>query len=107
MRWFSLLHDLIRDEKLVPTVSSRAIGYAGVTLYEAVVQGMPNHQSLGGQLNDLPLLPVVKPGKNIHWPTAANTAMAVVMRNLFSGATAASKAKIDSLEPIHRFTLAR
>ena len=98
VRWFSLLHDLIRDEKLPPTISSRAIGYAGVTLYEAVVQGIPNHQSLGGQLNELPPLPVVKPGKNLHWPTAANAAMAVVMRNLFANAAAASKAKIDTLE---------
>ena len=98
VRWFSLLHDLIRDEKLPPTIASRAIGYAGVTLYESVVQGMPGHRSLGGQLNELSALPVTKPGKNIHWPTAANAAMAVVMRSLFATAAPGSLAKIDALE---------
>jgi len=36
-----------------PPVAARAFGYIGVTLYEAVVPGMPDYQSLAGQLNGL------------------------------------------------------
>jgi hypothetical protein len=51
--WFNFLYDLIRLERLSPPVASRAIGIAGVTLYEAVQPDMPGYRSLSGQLNNL------------------------------------------------------
>jgi hypothetical protein len=52
--WFDLALDLVKQTPgLSPPVASRAIGYAGVTLYEAVVPGIPGYRSLAGQLNDL------------------------------------------------------
>ncbi len=96
--WFDLLYDLIRSEKLTPPVASRAIGFAGVTLYEAVVPGIPDHQSLAGQLNELPPLPATQPGKKYHWPSVANSAMAAITRSLLPAASAASLSKIDALE---------
>ena len=53
--WFNLAYDLVRDEGLSP--SSRIYGYSGVALYEAVVPGMLDHQSLVGQLNGLDSIP--------------------------------------------------
>jgi hypothetical protein len=37
-----------------PPVASRAFAYAGITLYEAMVPGMPGYRSLEGQLPDFP-----------------------------------------------------
>src|SRR5918999_3183965 len=36
-----------------PPVASRALGYAGIALYEALVPGMPAARSLAGVLPDL------------------------------------------------------
>jgi hypothetical protein len=94
--WFDLLYDLIRLERLSPPVASRAIGIAGVTLYEAVHPGMPGYRSLSGQLNNLPDFPHLHGEKNFHWPTVANSALAEALRRVFTSQSAL--AAIDDLE---------
>jgi hypothetical protein len=79
-------------------VTSRFMGYIGVALYESVVPGMPSYQSLAGQLNGLGSLPHVVRGKDYHWPTVANAAMAKMIRNLYSATSIANQLSIDSLE---------
>lgn len=81
-----------------PPVAARALGYLGLTLYEAVVPGMPNNISLAGQLNDLISLPWAQPDEPLHWPTVANAAMATMTRMMFSNASAENKGRIDLLE---------
>lgn len=86
-RWFDQLRDAIDAENLNPPEASRRIGYAGVTFYEAVVGGMPDHRSLVGQLNGLATLPARSPGRQ-HWPALANAAMSAVLTGVFAGASA-------------------
>jgi PAP2 superfamily len=80
-----------------PPVAARAFGYLGVTLYEAVVPGMPDHQSLARQLSELGDLPQPEAGVRYHWPTAANSALASMTRSLFATANAGNKAAIEGL----------
>ncbi len=83
--WFDLYLDLVQTTPgFTPPVASRAFGYAGVTLYEAVVPGMPGYQSLAGQLNELPPLPQPRAGETYHWPTVANSALARITSYLFA-----------------------
>jgi hypothetical protein len=97
--WFDLVIDSIDAENLNPPEASRRIGYAGVALYEAVVPGMPDHSSLGGQLNDLGALPEVDPAAgDVHWPSAANAALADVLAELFATASAPTLQAIADLE---------
>lgn len=96
--WFDLLYDRIRAERFSPLVAARAIGYAGVTLYEAVVPGIAEHRSLGGQLNGLPPLPAPDPGRRHHWPSAASGALAEALRGLFASGSSATLEGIDALE---------
>ncbi len=96
--WFDLLYDLIRDARLSPPVASRAIGYTGVALYEAVVPGMPFNRPLSGQLNELEGVPEPARGVRYHWPTVANAALSSILRSLFAGAPADVRARIDALE---------
>ena len=42
-QWMGQLYDCIKHTPLVPLVASRAIAYAGVTLYESVVPGIADH----------------------------------------------------------------
>jgi len=97
--WFSLALLLTQQTPgFSPPVASRALAYLGLTLYESVVPGMPQHQSLAGQLNELQSLPWAQPDEALHWPTVANAAMATMTRMMFPTASAENKARIDLLE---------
>ncbi len=80
--------------------ADRAFAYSGIALYEAVVPGMPSHQSLAGQLNGFPLssnpLPKTITGQTYYWPACANAALAEVNRKLFVGD--AAQTEINKLE---------
>ncbi len=98
--WFDLMLRLIqRTPGYTPPVASRAVGCAGMALYEAIVPGMSGYVSLAGSVTDLPDLS--GPGRDsasYHWPAVANAALASTMRDLFPTAAAALAADIDRLE---------
>jgi len=99
LKWSAMQLYLIRHTAgFSPPVASRALGYGGVTLYEAVVPGIPGGQSLAGQLNELESLPKAATGVEYHWSASANAAEAEMLRGLFASTSDANKAKIDSLE---------
>lgn len=96
--WFELQLELVRDTLgFTPPVASRAFGYTGVTLYEAIVPGMPNYQSLAGQLNELTKLPQPSEGVTYHWPTVANSALETITRYLFASTSDENQDSIDAL----------
>lgn len=84
--WFGVLTQSIDDESLNPPVASRRIAYTVVAFYEGLVGGMPDHNSLGGQLNGLGALPA-PPSGVMHWPSVANAAVGAVLTDLFAGAS--------------------
>ncbi len=97
--WFQLSLLLAQQTPgFSPPVTARALGYLGLTLYESVVPGMPAHQSLAGQLNELSSLPWAQPDEVLHWPTVANAALATMNRMMFPTASAENKGRIDLLE---------
>jgi len=77
---------------------TRIFGYTGIALYESVVPGMPAYQSLFGQLNQFPNMPVTQPGFAYYWPGSANAALAAITRSFFPTTSAANKLAVDSLE---------
>jgi PAP2 superfamily len=97
--WFRLALQLIQQTPgFSPPVASRALAYLGLSLYESVVPGMPQHRSLAGQLGELSSLPLAQPDEALHWPTVANASMALMTRMMFSNASSENKARIDLLE---------
>ena len=54
-----------------PTYASRGLGYVGLTMYESIVHGSPEYQSLAGQLNGLASLPQPDTTKTYNWPLAS------------------------------------
>jgi hypothetical protein len=96
--WFELALDLVRTTPgFSAPVASRAFGYAGVALYEAVVRGMPGRRSLVGRVNDLTWLPCPT-GVALHWPTVANGALAEILRSLFPTTPGPNVEAIEALE---------
>lgn len=99
LAWFDLQLKLVKESPgFSPPVASRAFGYAGVTLYEAVAPGMPAYRTLAGQLNGLSELPQVARGQQLYWPAVANSALATITRLLFANASTENKSAVVALE---------
>jgi hypothetical protein len=99
IKWMDMQLLLMRTATGIPNNAfTRPYAYSGITLYEAVVPGMPAYQSLASQLNGLSGLPQTEPGFAYHWPSSANTALAYINKQMFPTTSAANKTSIDSLE---------
>lgn len=89
-----------------PPQVARAYGYVGVAAYEAVVNGVANAQSLGGQLNGLAMLPKPVMQEEYNWAISSNAAMAEMMKKMFDKKLSdANRSSIDSMETATLSTL--
>ena len=102
--WLNMQLDMLRVPLAAGAGSQaagRAMAYCGIATYESVVPGMPAYQTLTGQLNGFPAMPVAEPGKAYHWAASANAALAEMNRRLFPTASAANKTQIDKIGRAH------
>ena len=87
-----------------PPVAARACALGGLTMYESVVNGLPNNQSWAGQLAILSTLPKTEMGKDYNWALSANAAEATMMRALYAEVSRpqaiTNKRVIDSVEVV-------
>ena len=81
-----------------PTFASRAFAYIGLTMYESIVWGYDNYNSLEGTLTDFENLPHPIQGANYNWVLALNAAEAHILKNIYIQTSGENKSKIDSLE---------
>ncbi|WP_420460369.1 vanadium-dependent haloperoxidase [Neolewinella sp.] len=99
LAWARLSLDITKDTPgNSPTYASRCFGYLGVTMYESVVHGSPDHRSLVGQLSGLDHLPVPNPDAPYDWALVLNAAQAAMLRDLYQQTSPGNIARIDSLE---------
>ncbi|MBK8022964.1 MAG: hypothetical protein IPK19_16445 [Chloroflexi bacterium] len=97
-QWFDLQLTLVRTTPgFSPPVASRVLAYTGIVLYESIVPGMPEYQSLAGQLNGLDPLPQPSSGSDYHWAAVANSALATLIRRLYVHTADENKAAIEAL----------
>ena len=82
-------------------VSDRSFGYAGITLYESIVPGVPGGRSLLAQIGGSPV-PASKSHDQYYWPASLNAAMALLTKQFFESTSAANMATIDSLEAAYK-----
>ena len=97
VEWLDLLYETLRVQTLSPVVASRVIAYCSVAAYEAVVPGMKDFRSLGGQLNGLDALPELPKG-NHHWPAVLNAAMADVLIGILDAPNQTTLDAVAALE---------
>lgn len=83
-----------------PTYSSRGFGYLGLTMYETVVNGYPEYNSLAGQLNGLTTLPKPTVDVKYNYALSLNAGQAYMLKNIYEQTSDANKASIDSLEKV-------
>ncbi|MFN8420981.1 MAG: vanadium-dependent haloperoxidase [Anaerolineae bacterium] len=97
IEWMQLLYDRIMVEGINPPAAARIYGYAGVTLYQAVLPGMPINNTLAGQLNGLNDLPLPDAKLEYDWSLSADAALALVIGGLLSKDNAETAAAIQKL----------
>jgi hypothetical protein len=81
-----------------PPVASRAFGYMGIALYETVVPGMPNYQSLAGQLTNMPQMSSLDLSQEYNWAIATNAALAYFAKNFYATMPADQAIAVIKLE---------
>ncbi|MDB5241300.1 MAG: phosphatase family protein [Spirosoma sp.] len=82
-------------------VSDRSFGYAGITMYEAVLPGIDDGTSLLAQIGGSSVAPG-KSADQYYWPESLNAAMASLTRQFFETTSAANMKSIDSLETVYK-----
>ncbi len=81
VQWMGLMYDIVTLEDIPAPVCSRLYGYCGIAVYESVVNGMPDHLSLSGQLRDMPPMPL--PENEIYdWPSVLASTLKIVSSNI-------------------------
>lgn len=80
--WIQLVYDRVKADKTDAPGGSRVYAYVGVTLYEAVVPGIPQDVSLSTQINGMPSPPALEQDAVYDWPSVANAALQVVTDSL-------------------------
>ncbi|WP_317167792.1 phosphatase PAP2 family protein [Spirosoma sp. KUDC1026] len=99
LAWSDMQLKLIRNTSgFAPPIAARSFGYAGITLYEAIVAGLPERRSLVGQLQQLTKLPKPETNQAYNWVLSANAAQAFILKSLFANTSTVYKNRIDSLE---------
>lgn len=83
VEWIDLLYRRIEAEGVSAPAAARIYGYAGVTLYESLLGGMPNNITLAGQLWHMPDMPLPEDDQVYDWLSVMNGAMSTVLPALF------------------------
>ncbi len=84
-QWMDMFRELTKSATgFTPPVAARAFGYAGLTMYETVVPGMPQYQSLKGQLSQKFDVGTIDAAQEYNWAIALNAAMSYTARSFYT-----------------------
>jgi hypothetical protein len=97
--WYKLSLALVRHTPTYsPPVAARALGYIGVTAFEAVASGDGALQSLAGQLNGLRASPQRESARAYDDALVLDAALAFAVQNLFSNTGPTGQRAIQALQ---------
>jgi hypothetical protein len=82
VEWMELLRQRVQAEAVSAPGASRLYAYAGITVYEALLPGMPEYRSLSFQVRDLPELPFPEEPGLYDWLSVANGALSTVLNGM-------------------------
>ena len=86
--WVQTARLMVKTAGISPPRAARAYGYLGQVFYEGVVNGMPQHISLYGQINGMPEVPATNPNLEYHWPSVINKGALDIVTYLANGESA-------------------
>lgn len=93
--WMELFYRLVQDERVSAPAASRLYGYMGVTVYESLVPGMPDNNTLAGQIWHMPDMPLPDDAITYDWLSTFNGAFSTVSRSIFHNPSVETIEAID------------
>jgi hypothetical protein len=87
VEWMQTLYRRIEAEGESAPAAARIYGYAGVTMYESLLGGMPDNITLAGQIWHMPDMPLPEEDTVYDWLSVMNGAMSTVLPELFKAPT--------------------
>lgn len=100
--WNNIHFRIIKNTASVGHIAfSRHFAYTGIALYESLVNGDHGQKSIVPLLNGTVMLPSLQSTDHIFFPSAANAAMAEMLRYFYTG-KATNTGIIDSLELVYK-----
>lgn len=97
VEWIALFYRLVEAEAVSAPAAARLYAYATITTYEALVPGMPQNNSLAGQIWHMPDMPLPPEEGVYDWLSVHNGAFSTVSTALFENAQDSTYAAIDAL----------
>ena len=98
-QWMDMCRELTKVAPgFTPPVASRAFGYVGLTMYETVVPGMSQYQSLKNQLSQKFEVGTPDATQEYNWAIALNAAMSYTARNFYPSIPSEKAYDIINLE---------
>jgi hypothetical protein len=97
VEWMNLFYRVVEAEGASAPGAARLYGYAGITIYESMLPGMPINNTLAGQIWHMPDMPLPEEDMIYDWLSANNGAMAAVTKGLFPDASAQTVEAVDSM----------
>jgi hypothetical protein len=98
LAWYSLQLKMIpKTSGFAPPVVARALGYTGLTLYEALQTGMPSYNSLAGNIQEYSDGPKPKNLEEIDWNLVSNAALYKITLSLYGYENKENKVLIEEL----------
>lgn len=95
--WMNTYRRAVQAEGKNPAQASRIYAYASMSLYEAVVPGMNNYNSLEGQVAGYDNAPSLRNMGQVDFSICANEALYQTAVNIFGSLKPANKAMFDSI----------
>jgi hypothetical protein len=97
------MYSLIQAEKVPPPRAARIYAYTGIALYEGLVNGRSDFQTLADQLNGLSTLP--KPSStSLNWQVVASKASSYVATELLKQDHTLAQSTLDALKALESGT---
>jgi hypothetical protein len=103
--WMDLSYNLVKEQGYFANQASRLYAYVAVTVYESVVNGIPNGRSLSGQVNGNLIVPKIDASKEYDWGIVLCQAAAIVMPEMMPNVKATSRQKIAALAQVEERAL--
>jgi hypothetical protein len=79
--WMKLCYDIVAFEDIPAPECSRLYGYAGIATYESVFRGIDGARSLGGQLKEMPQMPMPE-NEKYDWLSVMAATLKIVVAGI-------------------------
>lgn len=104
--WVALTLSAIQEQRLTSPEAARILGYVGLTAWEAVCHGIPDGQSLSGQIRDYEA-PAFDPNRVYDWGIVLCSAMRNVLPEVLEDMTNNQRSALEVLSAAQEDTLVR